>query len=362
MALVSVIMPVYNVQDYVHKTIESVLNQTLQDIEFWAIDDGSQDDSGIICDEYATKDPRLHVIHQKNGGAPAARNSALELASGKYVYFIDSDDWIESDYLERMYTLAEKNNADLIVTGFSMEYYQNGEYVTYYTPCPDKIYTTIDEFRKDAYHYFNASILSLPWNKLFLLKEIHEKHLRFKNTKWDDHHFCMDYLMDCKNVVLSSMTKYHWYRSRKGSETMINYSDVRMFEKRKEHFEHIIQLYQHWGVDDADSIDAISCYYSGRLAQCVQELADNKKIIKAEKIAKIKEILNDPITIDTLQKSKSLSKKMKIMITPMRWKNIGLSLLMGDVINFVRKVAPGLFIKMKEQEVHSALVKTDHNE
>ena len=194
MALISVIMPVYQVEEFVGRTIESVLSQTLSDIEFWAIDDGCTDNSGTICDEYASRDSRLHVIHQKNGGAPAARNAALELATGKYAYFIDSDDWIESDYLEKMLNLAEEQNADLIVTGFSMEYYQNSENFTYHTPCPDKTYLSVEEFRKDAYRYFNASLLSLPWNKLFLMEEIQRKHLRFQNTKWDDHHFCMDYL------------------------------------------------------------------------------------------------------------------------------------------------------------------------
>lgn len=351
---ISIIMPVYKVEEYVSKTIESVLGQTLTNFEFFAVDDGSPDNSGKICDEYAVKDSRMTVIHQKNQGAPAARNAALDLASGKYVYFIDSDDWIESDMLEKMYNLAESNNADLIVEGFCMEYYQDGRDVTYKTKCPDKTYSNIEEFRLDAYHYLNNSVLSLPWNKLFLMENIKRKNLRFRNTKWDDHHFCMDYLMGCKNVVLSSATDYHWYRSRKGSETMINYSDIHMFEKRKEHYEHIIQLYDHWGLHDSASIDAVSSYYAGRLAQCVQELVDNNKISKAERREKVKEIVNDPVTVDALKKAKTMSKKMKIMVAPMRWKNVTLSMAIGSGISIVRKIMPGLFIKLKEQEVHGA--------
>lgn len=354
MALVSVIMPVYKVEDFVGKAIESVLAQTLTDLELFAVDDGSPDNSGAICDRYAQTDPRVKVIHQKNQGAPAARNAALDVAAGKYACFIDSDDWIEPDYLEKMVRLAEVNGADLIVTGFSMEYYQNGEYATYRTPCPDKSYPDIAAFRQNAYHYFNASLLSLPWNKLFSMEEIQRKHLRFRDTKWDDHHFCMDYLMDCKNVVLSSMTKYHWYRSRKGSETMINYSDVHMFEKRKEHFEHILMLYRHWGIADEASMDAISCYYAGRLAQCIQELSDNQNISAPERRVKIREILNDPLSVEALRQAHSLSKKMEIMVAPMKLKSVGLSMLMGRAISFVRSAAPGLFIRMKEQEVHGA--------
>lgn len=352
--LVSVIMPVYNVENYVSKAIESVLNQTLQKIEFIAVDDGSTDRSGLICDSYAETDSRLVVVHKDNAGAPTARNVALKMASGKYVSFIDSDDWIEKDMIRKMYELAEAHSADLVIEGFCMEYYLHGKDITYRTKCPDKQYSSIQDFRKDAYHYFNNSLLSLPWNKLFLLDEIRERNILFPNTKWDDHHFCMDYLMDCCNVVLSSNTDYHWFRSRRGSETMINYSDIHMFQKRKEHFEHILRLYSHWEIHDEASMDAISCYYIGRLAQCIQELANNKNISTKERKERVQFILDDSLTGEALKQSKSLSRKMKLITAPMKAKNVELSIAIGNCINIVRRIAPGLFIRMKEQEVHGA--------
>ena len=114
---ISVIMPVYNVEAYVAKAIESMLAQTLTDFEFLIVDDGTKDKSGIICDEYAKKDSRIHVIHKENGGAPSARNTAIDIAKGKYMYFMDSDDWAEPTMLEDMYALAEKNAAQLVVCG-----------------------------------------------------------------------------------------------------------------------------------------------------------------------------------------------------------------------------------------------------
>ena len=352
--LISVIMPVYNVEEFVGKTIESVLNQTLKNIEFYAVDDGSTDDSGKICDEYAKKDKRLIVIHKKNGGAPEARNVAIDKAKGKYLYFIDSDDWIESDYLEKMYNLAEKNNADLVVTGFLMEYYQNGKEVTYNTKCENKIYKNQNDFRLNAYKYLNNSLLSLPWNKLYRSSIIKSNNIRFPKTKWDDHHFNMEYLMDVEKVVMSSMMKYHWYRSRKGSETMINYSDPNMYNKRKEHYEHILKLCNHWYVSNEESIESISCYYVGRLIQCIQEIADNKNISLKDKRKKVKIILNDEETIKALKHTKSLSKKFKILAIPMKMKNVTLSLLFGHIISLVRKLFPKYFIKLKENEVHGS--------
>lgn len=351
---ISVIMPVYKVEKYVGKAIESVLNQTLKELELLAVDDGSPDNSGAICDTYALRDHRLRVIHQENQGAPIARNTALDLATGKYVYFIDSDDWIEPDMLELMYKAAEENYADLVIVGFCMEYYQRGKNTRYYTKCPDRTYSSIEEFRSEAHKYFNNSLLSLPWNKLFRLDHINERHLRFRNTKWDDHHFCMDYLMECQSIVMRSITKYHWYRSRKGSETMINYSDVKMFEKRKEHFEHILQLYDHWNIHDAKSMDSLYCYYLGRLCQCIQELVDNKSISKQERNGKIKQIFNDPLTDEAIKYAKGLSNKMKIMCYPLKHKQLFACIITGRGINYVRKISPDLFISLKEKEVHGS--------
>ena len=127
---ISVIMPVYNVEAYVAKAIESMLAQTLTDFEFLIVDDGTKDKSGIICDEYAKKDSRIHVIHKENGGAPSARNTAIDIAKGKYMYFMDSDDWAEPTMLEDMYALAEKNAAQLVVCGFYIDTYYGTQHLS----------------------------------------------------------------------------------------------------------------------------------------------------------------------------------------------------------------------------------------
>lgn len=348
---ITIIMPVYNVEEFVAKTIESVLSQSLSDFEFYAIDDGSPDKSGEICDEYAKKDSRFKVIHKENGGAPEARNIAIDLAKGKYIYFIDSDDWIETDYLEKMYNIAETNNADVVITGFYMEYYQNGNDFTYETNCDDNVYSK-SEFRKNAYKYFNNSLISLPWNKLYKSERIKKDNIRFPKTKWDDHHFNMEYFMKNDIVVTSSLKKYHWYRSRKGSETMINYSDPNMFYKRKEHFEHILELYNFWNYSDDKTINSINSYYLGRLFQCVQELADNKKLKYREKIIKVKEILHDEKTVVAFKNADSLSLKFKVLTLPMKFKLVNLSILFGKIVSIVRRLFPSLFILLKEKEVH----------
>ncbi|MDE6407528.1 MAG: glycosyltransferase family 2 protein [Anaeroplasmataceae bacterium] len=350
--LVSVIMPVYKVEEFVGKTIESVLNQTYKNIEFYAVDDGSPDKSGEICEEYAKKDERLIVLHQTNAGAPAARNSAIKLAKGKYLYFIDSDDFIDPEMIETMVQYAEENELDLVVTGFKMEYFQSGKDITYETKSPHRIYE-LEEFKKEAHLYLNNSLLSLPWNKLFKNEIIASNNLTFPNTKWDDHHFNMDYLMHIKNIGFLEITMYHWYRSRKGSETMINYSDPNMFKKRVEHFEHIVKLYQVWNYMDEMTRTSINSYFAGRIIQCVQELVDNRKLTKKEKKDRIKEILNHPLVIEAFKDAK-LSKKMKFLSKPIKKKSVHGSIRNMKMVNMVRKFFPKLFVKMKENEVHGS--------
>jgi glycosyltransferase involved in cell wall biosynthesis len=116
MSSVSIIIPAYNVGQYLGKCLDSIIAQTLQNIEIIVIDDGSTDDSGRIADEYAAADIRIRVIHQNNTGLGGARNSGLKIATGEYVGFVDSDDWISENYFESLYSAAKKHDADIAAT------------------------------------------------------------------------------------------------------------------------------------------------------------------------------------------------------------------------------------------------------
>lgn len=113
--LISVIVPVYNVEKYIDKCIGSLLNQTYKNLEIFLVDDGSTDSSSGICDRYALSDPRIKVIHKENGGQSDARNVALDLISGEYVLFVDSDDFVESEYIEFLYALLKSCDADISI-------------------------------------------------------------------------------------------------------------------------------------------------------------------------------------------------------------------------------------------------------
>ncbi len=117
MPIISVIVPVYNVEEYIHRCIDSILAQTFKEFELILVDDGSPDQSGKICDEYALIDSRIKVIHKKNGGLSDARNAGLEVAQGEYIGFVDSDDFIESDMYEKLLEACKENSSQIAMCG-----------------------------------------------------------------------------------------------------------------------------------------------------------------------------------------------------------------------------------------------------
>ena len=107
--LISVVLPIYNVENYIEKCMESVLNQTYKNIEIILVDDGSPDNCPIICDQYVKEDNRVKVVHKENGGLSDARNAGIKVANGDYITFIDSDDYVDKDYVEFLYNTIEEN-------------------------------------------------------------------------------------------------------------------------------------------------------------------------------------------------------------------------------------------------------------
>ncbi|MCQ9626450.1 glycosyltransferase [Cetobacterium somerae] len=118
MPKISIIVPVYNVEKYLRRCIDSILMQTFREFELILINDGSLDKSGLICDEYLLKDERIKVIHKKNEGCSAARNDGLKISRAEYISFVDSDDWVETTLYEEMYFLMEKEKSDIVESGF----------------------------------------------------------------------------------------------------------------------------------------------------------------------------------------------------------------------------------------------------
>ena len=184
--LISIIVPVYRTEQYLRQCVDSLLAQTYNRIEIILVDDGSPDGSGGICEEYAAKDPRVKVIHQENGGLSAARNTGLDHATGEYVMFVDSDDWISPDNCEKAVAVARARDVDVVIWSYRREY-------------PDRsldrhIFAEEQAFTGEAYRRLFLKVLgdtvtpetldslSSACNKLYKLEGVAQS-VRFVDTK-----------------------------------------------------------------------------------------------------------------------------------------------------------------------------------
>ena len=344
---ISVIMPVYNVEKFVGKAIESMLSQTFGDFEFIIVDDGTPDRSGEICDEYAKKDSRIQVIHKENGGAPEARNRAIDVARGKYMYFMDSDDWAEPTMLEDMYALAEQHNAELVVTGYYIDtYYSDTEKYTQVQTSDDAVYKDQRDFREHAYELFDKNLLYTPWNKLYLSEYILQNGLRFPTTWMDDFPFNLSVVRDVERVVFSSGQYYHFMRARAESETAKYKSN--MYEKREEEHTWMLDLYKYWNVNDAASLEMLHRRYIERIVGCIENVTNkNCTLSRKERKAEIRRILHNPRVSEALSHARPRSSYMKLMLLPVKWKSTFLCYTEGVFISFIKSRNVKMFAKLK---------------
>lgn len=195
---ISVIVPVYKVEPYLRKCVDSILAQTFTDIELILIDDGSPDNCGAICDEYAAKDNRVVVIHQQNAGVSAARNAGLDIARGSYIGFVDSDDWIEPEMYETMLRTAKESNADVVICGAKYTDVEG----TGLTPAflRECIYHTSEELLKEIFGMPNRCGGGI-WNKLFLTDAVSEVRFDVGVTMGEDWIYLYKAFLQCRKGV-----------------------------------------------------------------------------------------------------------------------------------------------------------------
>lgn len=216
MPKVSVIVPVYNTEQFIKKCVDSLLKQTLEDIEFILVDDGSLDNSAFICDEYARLDSRVKVIHKENGGLSSARNAALDICEGEYVGFVDSDDFVEPTMFEELYNSAVKNNSDISICALSKFY--KGESVKKMLPFDKELYKG-----REILEYFLVPLLGDNSNEKvqglegFVCRQLFKKeiigNIRFKSER---EYFAEDVMFDfdiyplCKTISVVNKPLYFY--------------------------------------------------------------------------------------------------------------------------------------------------------
>lgn len=220
MPKISIIVPVFNVEEYLPRCIDSILAQTFTDFELILVDDGSPDDCGAICDEYAKKDNRIIVIHKENGGVSAARNDGLSIAKGEYVMFCDSDDYVSEFWCEKMYNAVLKNGINFAVCGYiSCE--QDGTPFGYPILYKKEEKITITS-KKCFFDVYLKNLLNSPCNKIFNTETLVKNKIIFDNKIHynEDLLFVLKYIQCCDaKIAFINEALYSYRRGIDGSLT-----------------------------------------------------------------------------------------------------------------------------------------------
>lgn len=215
--IVSIIVPVYNVERYLSRCVESLLNQTLKDIEIILVDDGSIDCSGKLCDEFLQKDARIQVVHKKNAGQGLARNAGLDIAKGIYVAFLDSDDYMDLDAYRKIVEKLEETNADICCFGY-MKHDTDGS-VIFKSDLKDEIYEGAGIRRRFILHFFGdepgENELSGVSSCMSVFKRciLEKEKIRFLSERVvfsEDSIFCLDFCKTIGKAVVMNQEFYHY--------------------------------------------------------------------------------------------------------------------------------------------------------
>ena len=216
MELVSVIVPVYNVEKYLNRCIESILGQSYKNFEVLLIDDGSTDSSGRLCDALATKDKRVKVFHQNNKGISAVRNFGIERASGNLVAFVDSDDWIDEHFLRDNINFMVQENADMVFFGF-------------YEVFNDHRVKHLPNIKNDSDlikdRFLTADLPVVPWNKIY--RKCVFKGIQYPEGMKNEDYFLMPYIVEKCKKISYNCNIYYYYNKTNATSIMSNISNLR---------------------------------------------------------------------------------------------------------------------------------------
>lgn len=276
MPKLSVIVPVYNVEQYIHKCVDSILSQTYADFELILVNDCSPDNCGKICDEYASKDNRVKVIHKQNGGVSEARNIGLDAVTGEYISFIDPDDWIDKDMYEQ--TLGYMANNDLDIVCFDVEEVRTNKSFVRYKYAGNKSFTSYEAL----YEILIDGIDNSPCNKIY--KKYTWEGVRFPvGRRFEDVATIYKTFHNAKTVGYMRKAYYHYFR-REGSAIALSFDA----QRRSENFIGYKERYEFAQVHCKEAVDRCKMFavktalsaITAESAGCGSICVNNKKALQ----------------------------------------------------------------------------------
>lgn len=250
--LISVIIPIYNAQSRLEQCVKSIMSQTYTNLEICLIDDGSTDKSGTICDQLADEDSRIKAFHKKNGGVSTARNIGLKEATGDYIVFVDADDYMVSEGIEKMLQAVTMEDCDIAIAGKNIDFY--GNQLLRQPLKKSKILKNKQECANELLYLNKTSNFDILWNKIYSADFIKKNALYFDEgvTESEDLLFNIDFFLCKPKVSLIQDTYYCYYKGVE--ETIVSRYDPDMYEVMKMRAGRLAELFQFYELDTIQEV------------------------------------------------------------------------------------------------------------
>ena len=293
--MISVIVPIYKVEKYIRRCIESLIAQPLSDFEIILVDDGSPDGCPAICDEYAASDSRIKVVHKQNGGLVSARKAGLDAAGGDYIGFVDGDDWIEPFMFEKMQAVVNEHRPDMVLSEFFCDFYDRSQISTqdfnegFYSK--EQLISEMYPLMLFNGTYFNFGVSPSCWSKIYK-RELLERNLSFVDNRTrmgEDAAFTYPCLLDAQSVFCIKTPMYHY---RITNQSMSKAYDEHLHEIIMFSYERLKEKNKGSRFDISSQLDYYLLYMVNFLIRN-EAKQDNKKA-KKEKDRVIRELVDNP--------------------------------------------------------------------
>lgn len=348
----SIVMPVYNVEEYLPQAVESILAQTFSDFELILVDDCSPDASGALCDRYAQSDARVVVHHlTENGGLSNARNQGIKAACGAYITFVDSDDYVTDDLLQTVYDSLQKNRADAVVFGMVEDYFDaNGTLLKSYTISSDKdLYITDREtLRKEVIELERRTLLGYSTNTFYRLDILKENSIYFKKiTLIEDILFNLDFTPFAETANILKFAPYHYMKRADNSLTNKFVKDYYVLHRRRVY--DLLKLYESWDMCTEHVYTVLADIYVRYIFSALQRnCAPQAKMKHRDRVQWLRELYQDELYLALSPYMHGSNPIVRILSELLAHKNISLCLMLGRLIYIVKTYLPGIFSRAKQ--------------
>lgn len=347
----SVVMPAYGVEKYLEKAVKSIQDQTFTDWELIIVEDGSPDKTGELAEKLKETDDRIQVLHhEKNRGLSPARNTGMAAAQGEYIWFMDPDDYVDTDVLENVYESLKKNPAQLVVMGHVEEYYDGDGKLSYtHDVKPHRHYFREQEKLREYMIYLEQETLyGYAWNKFYSLEHIRREGLQYETVRLiEDIVFNIQFCMKIEKMNVLDITPYHYAKRMEGSLTTKFVTDYYPLHRRR-----ISMLYEqqkYWHTDTAETCAILGSLYGRYILSALERNCDKQAEMTHKDRAKFcKDVFADELFKSLIPKAKARdSKALKVTLACLNQKSVFFCTMLGRAVHIVRGSLPMLYSKVK---------------